>query len=95
VVQHQIEIGTPIGGYEVGAELPANVMRSTVSPDFARLGAEHSKQHYWLWGVMMWTVLFTVTFSIAALLTICVIVSCYTPEAQRIPTRRGAETKNP
>ena len=33
-----------------GVELPANVVRSTVSPDFARLGAEHSKQHCWLLG---------------------------------------------
>jgi len=61
-------------------------MRSTVSPDFARLGAEHSKQHYWLLGrLMMWTVLFGVTFSIAALLTICVIVSCYTLKLNEYP----------
>jgi len=34
---------------------------------------------------MMWTVLFGVTFSIAALLTICVIVSCYTLKLNEYP----------
>jgi hypothetical protein len=76
-------------------ELPANVMLSTGSPDFAELVPNISNGIIGFGGLMMWTVLFGVAFSIAALLTICVILSCYTPEVQRIPTTPSRETKNP